>query len=137
MKPLSTIAAPKRGATGSEKTAPAAEKPAVEAGGARPDPVPAAKTTAKVPPPQPAAAAKTLEPSFTIQVGAFKDKATADGVVTRLKSKGFAAYILSPDGSDPGLFVVRVGHYSARADAERAEARLRDQEKFKPFITTK
>ncbi len=33
--------------------------------------------------------------------------------------------------------VVRVGHYAARADAERAEARLRDQEKFKPFITNK
>jgi cell division septation protein DedD len=101
------------------------------------------KTPAKAPPPQPSAPAKAepvapkAEPSFTIQVGAFKDRATADGVVTRLKGKGFAAYILSPDGSDPGLFVVRVGHYAARADAERAEARLRDQEKFKPFITNK
>jgi cell division septation protein DedD len=86
-----------------------------------------------VPPSQPAVA----EASFTIQVGAFKDRALADGLVTRLKSKGFAAYILSPDPSDPGRFVVRVGHYAARADAERAEARLRDQEKFKPFITNK
>jgi cell division septation protein DedD len=136
--PPPTIPAPRRGATGSEKTSPVAEKPAAEAGGSKPEP--AAKTTAKAPPSQPAAtskAAPSLEPSFTIQVGAFKDKATADGVVTRLKGKGFAAYILSPDGSDPGLFVVRVGHYAARADAERAEARLRDQEKFKPFITTK
>jgi len=55
-------------------------------------------------------------------------------VVTRLKGKGFAAYIVSPEGADPGLFVVRVGHYSARGDAERAETRLRDQEKFKPYI---
>jgi cell division septation protein DedD len=122
LAPPPTLPAPKR-ATASEKATPAPEK-----------------TT---PPPQPAAPAKAepsapkAEPSFTIQVGAFKDRATADGIVTRLKGKGFAAYSLSPDGSDPGLFVVRVGHYAARADAERAEARLRDQEKFKPFITNK
>jgi DedD protein len=134
--PPPTIPAPKRAAAASEKAAPASEKSGTETG-ARPEP--AVKTPAKAPAPQPVAEpiAPRAEPSFTIQVGAFKDRATADGVVTRLKSKGFAAYILSPDGSDPGLFVVRVGHYAARADAERAEARLRDQEKFKPFITNK
>jgi cell division septation protein DedD len=121
--PPPTIPTPKRAAAASEKTTPAPEK-------------------ATAPPPTVAAAkaepiAPRAEPSFTIQVGAFKDRATADGIVTRLKGKGFAAYILSPDGSDPGLFVVRVGHYAARADAERAETRLRDQEKFKPFITNK
>jgi cell division septation protein DedD len=136
-----TLAAAKRAPATAEKAGPASEKSATETGGARPEP--AVKTPAKAPPPQPSAPAKAepvapkAEPSFTIQVGAFKDRATADGVVTRLKGKGFAAYILSPDGSDPGLFVVRVGHYAARADAERAEARLRDQEKFKPFITNK
>ncbi len=55
-------------------------------------------------------------------------------MVSRLKGKGFPAYVLSPGGADGGLFVVRVGSYAARADAERAEARLRDQEKFKPYI---
>jgi cell division septation protein DedD len=71
--------------------------------------------------------------AFTIQVGAFKDRATADSVVSRLKSKGFAALVVPPDGSD-GLFLVRVGSFAARADAERTEAKLRDQEKFKPYI---
>ncbi len=70
--------------------------------------------------------------NFTIQVGAFKDKAAADSVVSRLKTKGFAAYVLSPEGE--GLFNVRVGNFAARADAERIQARLRDEEKFKPFI---
>lgn len=121
--PPPTLPAPKRAATASEKGATALQKP----------PPSQPTVSAKAEPVAP----KAMEPSFTIQVGAFKDRATADGVVTRLKGKGFAAYILSPDGSDPGLFVVRVGHYAARADAERAEARLRDQEKFKPFITTK
>ena len=70
--------------------------------------------------------------NFTIQVGAFKDKASADSVVARLKAKGFAAYALSPEGE--GLFNVRVGNFAARAEAERIQGRLRDEEKFKPFI---
>jgi cell division protein FtsN len=78
------------------------------------------------------AAASALA-AFTIQVGAFKDKATAESVVARLKGKGFAAYLVTPEG-DSSLFNVRVGSYPARADAERVEIRLRDEEKFKPFI---
>ena len=73
--------------------------------------------------------------NFTIQVGAFKDRASADRVVTRLKSKGFPAYVVAPEGD--GLFNVRVGGYEARADAERVGNRLRDEEKFKPFIVKK
>jgi hypothetical protein len=30
-----------------------------------------------------------------------------------------------------------VGNYRARADAERVQTRLRDEEKFKPFIVTR
>jgi cell division septation protein DedD len=95
----------------------------------KPAPSPSARAAAK---PSPAAPA-TGAASFTIQVGAFKDKATAESVVTRLKDKGFAAYVVSPEGAD-GLFNVRVGSYPARADAERIQTRLRDEEKFKPFI---
>jgi N-acetylmuramoyl-L-alanine amidase len=71
--------------------------------------------------------------TFTIQVGAFKDKASADSVVSRLKGKGFAAYVVSP-GAAEGLFNVRVGSFAGRADAEHVQVRLRDEEKFKPFI---
>ena len=71
--------------------------------------------------------------NFTIQVGAFKDKASADSVVARLKNKGFAAYVVSPEGE--GLFNVRVGNYRGSARRPSASrARLRDEEKFKPFI---
>jgi DedD protein len=102
---------------------------------------PAPKQT--TPPAAPAAAAarpgtapKTVAPTagtFTIQVGAFKDKASADSVVSRLKGKGFAAYVVSP-GAAEGLFNVRVGSFAGRADAEHVQVRLRDEEKFKPFI---
>jgi cell division protein FtsN len=72
--------------------------------------------------------------TFTIQVGAFKDKASAELVVTRLKGKGFAAFVIAPEGADGGLFNVRVGSYQVRADAQRVEKKLRDEEKFQPFI---
>jgi len=100
--------------------APAAAKPAAK--------VPTTPTTTA------AAAPKAGLSSFTIQVGAFKDKTTADSVVSRLKSKGFAAYLVAPESEGAGLFNVRVWSYSARGDAERVQAKLREQEKFKPFI---
>jgi hypothetical protein len=40
---------------------------------------------------------------------------------------------VAPAAAD-GLFNVRVGNYRARTDAERIQTRLRDEEKFKPFI---
>jgi len=88
-------------------------------------------TTAKPAAVKPAAAAPSG--AFAIQVGAFKDRATADSIVTRLKGKGFAAYVVTPE-STAGLFNVRVGGFQARPAAEKVETRLRDEEKFKPFI---
>jgi DedD protein len=104
-------------------------KPSTAPSATPPETLPAVSPSAKGPKPS---GPKATGP-FTIQVGAFKDKATADSVVGRLKGKGFSAYVISPEGAD-GLYNVRVGHYSARADAERVQAKLRDDEKFKPFI---
>jgi cell division septation protein DedD len=115
-------------------TVPAAP-PATVAAVPRPGPATA------VPRPTPAAAVKPIKGpgapipasgNFTIQVGAFKDKASADSIVGRLKTKGFAAYVVSPEGE--GLFNVRVGNFATRADAERVQGKLRDEEKYKPFI---
>ena len=98
---------------------------------------PSARPTAAPRPAATAAAAPaSASGSFTIQVGAFKDGASAESVVGRLKQKGFEAYVVAPPAAD-GLFNVRVGSFRARADAERVQVRLRDEEKFKPFIVTK
>ena len=126
------------------RTAAAAPPPVIPKAGSGPavqppasrttPPVAESKPAVKAPPsaaPAPQSAA-TSAGGFTIQVGAFKDKATADSVVTRLKGKGFAAYVMSPGATEGGLFVVRVGSYPQRADAERVQAKLRDQEKFQP-----
>jgi cell division septation protein DedD len=138
--PAAARPAPARPAAG---VAPPALHPATAATSA---PKPAATTpapkqaspsaTSPLAPARPGPAPKAVAPTagtFTIQVGAFKDKASADSVVSRLKGKGFAAYAVSP-GAAEGLFNVRVGSFTGRADAEHVQGRLRDEEKFKPFI---
>jgi cell division septation protein DedD len=138
---------PKGGTPSTRRAARAVTPPATTAA-APATTVPAAPpvTVAAVPRPAPpkAAPAGSVQPvkgpgapipgsgNFTIQVGAFKDKASADSIVGRLKSKGFAAYVVSPEGE--GLFNVRVGNFATRADAERVQGKLRDEEKYKPFI---
>ena len=93
-------------------------------------PEPAAPSSVAAKPP----AANPTGGAFTIQVGAFKDRATADSMVAKLKAKGFAAYVMTPPGGNAQLFNVRVGSFTARPDAERVQVKLRDEEKFKPFI---
>jgi DedD protein len=106
-------------------TASAAAAPAA----ATPQPAPAtARPASAMPKALPQSAA-----GFAIQVGAFKDRASADGVVRSLKTRGFPAYTVAPAGGGGGLFTVRVGIYRDRADAEAVQARLND-DKFKPYI---
>ena len=105
-----------------------------------------APTPAPVATPTPAPAPASVRPAgplpkaqpstaagFGIQVGAFKDKASADSVVKSLKARGFPAYTVTPAGKSGGLFTVRVGIYRDRADAEAVQGRLND-DKFKPYI---
>jgi len=135
-KPKSaSVSAPKPAAAGRT----AAPRPGVAPPALQPAPAAtsAPKPAATTPAPAPKAVSpKAVAPTagtFTIQVGAFKDRASADSVVSRLKGKGFAAYVVNP-GAAEGLFNVRVGSFAARADAEHVQGRLRDEEKFKPFI---
>ncbi len=135
-KPKSASGSTSRSAAAVTRSA--APKPGVAPPALRPSP---AATSAPKPAPTPPApkaspAPKTVAPAagaFTIQVGAFKDRASADAVVSRLKGKSFAAYVVNP-GAAEGLFNVRVGSFASRADAEHVQGRLRDEEKFKPFI---
>jgi DedD protein len=85
-----------------------------------------ARAAGPLPKPQPQTAA-----GFAIQVGAFKDRASADTIVKSLKTRGFPAYAVAPAGG--GLYTVRVGIYRDRADAETVQSRLND-DKFKPYI---
>jgi cell division protein FtsN len=112
-------------------------RPATPAATARPAPPTPAPTLPPPPAPRAGAAAplpKALASTasgFAIQVGAFKDRASADGVVKSLKARGLPAYAVTPTGG--GFFTVRVGVYRDRADAEVVRDRLRD-DKFQPYI---
>ena len=108
---------------------PAATAAAVAAATPTPAPTPATTRPAgPLPKAQPQTAA-----GFAIQVGAFKDRASADTVVHSLKTRGFPAYAVAPAGRGGGLFTVRVGIYRDRADAEAVQSRL-DDDKFKPYV---
>jgi DedD protein len=144
----------------SERPTAALERPRPGTGAATPSPARAAAATpAPTPPPaRPAATPKPATPKpatpkptpiratpslpkaltpqsagHAVQVGAFKDKASADSVMNGLKSKGFPAYVNAPEPQSGGLFTVRVGPYRDRADADVVAARLR-ADKFKPYI---
>ena len=131
---------------------PAAAKPTPAPVAAKPTPAPAAATptptpTPPLPAPPPPAATRPAAPAtgplpralassaagFAIQVGAFKDRASADSIVRSLKTRGLPAYVVAPAGKGGGLFTVRVGVYRDRADAEAVQERLRD-DKFKPYV---
>ena len=98
------------------RPSPAAAKPSAPVAAARPTPAPVAPSGG----------------AFALQVGAFKDRASAEAVMGKLKAKGLPAYVQAASGGD--LFNVRVGSYGSRAEAEQVQTRLRDQERLQPFI---
>jgi cell division protein FtsN len=100
-----------------------------------PSATPAPRTLPTPPPPASRLprALPSSSPGFYVQVGAFKDSASADSVVKSLKARGLPAYVEAPAGGGAGLFTVRVGVYRDRADADVVAERLRD-DKFKPYI---
>ncbi|KVW71859.1 sporulation protein [Burkholderia ubonensis] len=108
------------------KPAPAPAAPAQPARPAAPKPAPAAVTNADdggdaATPSSPAGA------RFAVQLGAFKDDATARSWATKLKSAGVPAYVehrKQADGSTATL--LRAGPFADRAAASAAIAKVRE-----------
>jgi cell division septation protein DedD len=117
--------------------------PEDQAGSAPRETQPAARPAAAAPaaesvptPPPPPRRSSTLgseSGAFTIQVVALKTEDAAQSLLARLRGKNYRAYLES--GTDAGLHRIRVGRFATRAEAESVAARLRDEEKFKPYIT--
>ena len=93
-----------------------------------PAPPPAAK-----PAPAAAATASARPAGLKVQVAAVRKRAEADVIASRLKKRGYDAYVVEPD-SATRMFRVRVGSYTDPAEAERVADRLRREEKLKPWI---
>jgi DedD protein len=139
--------------TPAEKLVPRKEPPPKAAPVAAPAPAaPAPATPAAAPPapapstPAPATPAAANRPSpgipteprgsgYAIQVAAFSGRGEAETIVKRLAGKGYSAYLVTPQAGQPPMFRVRVGKFTARADAERVATRLEREEQFKPWIT--
>ncbi|MBN1569670.1 MAG: SPOR domain-containing protein [Acidobacteria bacterium] len=85
-------------------------------------------------PPAKAAAAPIIKPSapvtaskaasYSVQVGAFKQKEQAETRAAQLRAKGFEGRIEPPDSSD-GLFLLKVGRFKSRAEAVAMQLRLK------------
>ena len=138
-------------ATSEAKVTPAEErKPATEPAAA---PEPPAAPPAAAPPPTPpttaAARGATAMPSaapppgsptprpgtWAVQVVALTDRAAAMAVVQRLTSKGYNAYLVSPQAGAPVQnYKVQVGRYADRSEAEQIKTRLKKEEQFEPWI---
>ena len=96
---------------------------------------PRAKTP---PPPKPAPVRRAVtlggaEGAFAVQVVALRTEDAARSLLSRLKNKNYRAYLEA--GGEAGLHRVRVGRFSTRAEAEKVVQKLRDEERFKPYIT--
>jgi cell division protein FtsN len=110
---------------------------ATAASGQAASPAPAAVVSA--PPPPPAAPVVAPKPApvvadgWFVQVGAFRSRENADRQVQQLVAKGYAASVAA--GAAGGLYRVRVGPFTARAEAERNAARLSSQEGIKSSVT--
>jgi cell division septation protein DedD len=77
------------------------------------------------------------EPSgdgYSIQLAALAKRDEAEGIVRRLTSKGYAAYVMAPAAGTPSVYRVRVGKFKDRREAESVSTRLQKEEQFKPWI---
>jgi cell division protein FtsN len=102
---------------------------------------PAAPGVAGTPPagggPVAPAAAEPAGPSrFTVQVGAFRERAPAEALRATLAAHGHDAYIAEGDG-DGGRFRVRVGSYASREEARSAAARIAVERHAATYVTTR
>lgn len=93
---------------------------------------PAQERPAAAPPPS---AAPTGGAWFA-QIGAYRTREAADGIVARLTRSNFPALVLPPTpGSPSATFRVRVGPYRERREAEAIAGRLERELQFTAFVT--
>jgi cell division septation protein DedD len=98
------------------------------------EPVPDARSAPAPTAARPASAAG--EAVYTVQVAAVRRRDEAETIVTRLKTKGYDAYIFVPEGDQLGVFRVRIGSFKDKRQADQlAERLLREDKRYKPWVT--
>lgn len=85
---------------------------------------------------QPSLKAETLNKTYTIQIGAYKEMAIASKVMNKLKKKGYSAYIITKEIPEEGpIYKVRIGEFSNREEAEEQANSIKTKEKMDAFVT--
>ena len=120
------------GDAAAEKLKPVAAPPAATPAPASVRPAPAAAPPAAAAPEPPVG--KPQPGTWVIQVHALRDRSTAAGIVRRLTSKGYPAFLVAA-GPPTDTFKVQVGRYKDRDEAMRVIDRLKKEEQFNPWIT--
>lgn len=108
--------------------------PATTASATPPATTPAATPAAPASPQgdtSPATAGKT---TYAVQVLAVKSAADVDALLTRLKVMGYEGHVVPRDST--GLIKVRVGRYTTRPDALKAQTQLKARLGGQPFVVT-
>jgi cell division septation protein DedD len=73
---------------------------------------------------------------YTIQVASYQEKEMAEEEARRMKTRGYAAFVVSSSVPDKGTWYrVRLGSFSNKAAAEKLANELRAKEGISPFIT--
>jgi cell division septation protein DedD len=94
-------------------------------------PKPSVAAPRTVTPPPPAAATGG---GIEIQVAVVSERARADSLASRLRSKGYAAQVSPSSSGGRTVWRVRVGGYPSREAARSAAARLEHDENLKTWI---
>ncbi len=75
---------------------------------------------------------------YTVQVGAMKDKALADAMVSKLKKAGYSAYIASSESSGKGTWYrIRLGTFPNKEDAQREIVKIKKNEGMQATVVEK
>jgi len=82
-------------------------------------------------------AAVTPAGRFSVQVGAFADRASADKLVSRLRAHGYDTFVKADSKPGGKRFRVRVGPVNARARAEELRPSSRRARSSRPGSSTK
>lgn len=128
--PLSSPPPPKPSRPPREEP-PRAESPRVEKSD-KPDATPKADAV-------PAAPAKPApgQPTFTVQVAAYKAKDPADALRAKLAAAGYEAYVVQVDTPGSARYRVRVGSFAARESAQQIADRIVGERSLPAFVTSR
>ena len=80
---------------------------------------------------------KPSRPTFTIQVGSFRDIIRAEGLIQSLSQKGYKAYISISESNNNSLYKVFTGEFSDREKAESLCEEIKNTEGLDAFVTSR